>query len=92
MLKEQGFCSQVHERAYRNRPLTEVQKLANRMKSKVRARIEHVYGHMETAMGGMLIHTIGLGRAAVKVAFKNLAYNMQRFTFLANRRTQENCA
>jgi len=92
MLKEKGLCSQIHERAYRKHPLTEVQKIANRMKSKVRARIEHVYGHMETAMGGMLIHTIGLGRAAVKVAFKNLAYNMQRFAFLESRHKQEHCA
>lgn len=92
MLAEKNLISNVHERAYRNTPLTELQKATNRMKSSVRARVEHVYGHMETAMGGLTIHTIGLARAQVKVTFKNLAYNMQRFVFLTSRRRQEQCA
>jgi hypothetical protein len=33
-------------------------------------------------MGGFMIHTIGKRRAEVKITFKNLAYNMQRATFL----------
>jgi IS5 family transposase len=92
MLVEKNLISEIHERSYRNRPLTDLQKSANRLKSKVRARVEHVYGHMETSMGGMMIHTIGLARAKVKVAFKNLAYNMQRFAFLELRRRRESCA
>ncbi len=92
MLAARNLVSKVHERAYRNKPLTELQKAANRLKSSVRARVEHVYGHMETAMGGLTIHTIGLARAEVKVTFKNLAYNMRRFAFLATRRPQEKCA
>lgn len=91
MLVEKNLTSEVHERAYRNTPLSELQKAANRLKSKVRARVEHVYGHMEISMGGMMIHTIGLARASVKVTFKNLAYNMQRFVFLMSRRRQEQC-
>lgn len=92
MLAANNITSEVHERAYRNTPLTELQKAANRLKSSVRARVEHVYGHMETAMGGLMIHTIGLARAEVKVTFKNLAYNMQRFVFLTRARRQERCA
>jgi IS5 family transposase len=92
MLADKGLVSEVHERAYRNRPLTELQKVANRLKSSVRARVEHVYGHMETAMSGLMIHTIGLARAQVKMTFKNLAYNMQRFVFLTRQRRQEKCA
>ena len=92
MLKEKNLVSQVHERAYKNKPLTDLQKAANRLKSTVRARVEHVYGHMETAMGGLSIHTIGLARAEVKVTFKNIAYNMQRFAFLTKQRRQQQCA
>jgi len=92
MLAQKNLLSEVHERAYRNRPLTEAQKAANRLKSSVRVRIEHVFGHMETAMGGMMIHTLGLARARVKITFKNLAYNLQRFVFLTTRRRQEKCA
>ena len=92
MLATKNLISKVHERAYRNLPLTDLQKAANRLKSSVRARVEHVYGHMETAMGGLLIHTIGLARAEVKVTFKNLAYNMQRLAFLTKQRRREQCA
>ena len=35
---------EICERAYKNRPLTEKQKIENRRKSGVRARIEHVFG------------------------------------------------
>lgn len=80
--------SHIHERAYRNTPLTEAQKAANTIRSKTRVRVEHVFGHMETAMGGMLIHTIGLARARVKMSFKNLAYNMHRFAYLQCRKLQ----
>ena len=82
MLIEQKFLSEVHERAYRGKPLTDEQKAENKRKSKIRARVEHVFGHVETAMGGFMIHTIGLARAKVKITFKNIAYNFQRFVFL----------
>ena len=93
MLKEKGFISHVQERAYRNTPLTKEQKAANTERSRTRARVEHIFGHMTTAMGGRMIHTIGLANAMVKIAFKNIAYNMQRFAMLEQRRhtRQEQC-
>lgn len=48
MLAQQQVTSQIHERAYRHRPLTEEQKESNRQRSKIRARIEHVFGYMVT--------------------------------------------
>lgn len=92
MLAAKNLASQVHERAYRNTPLTDLQKAENRLKSSVRARVEHVYGQMVTRMGGLMIHTLTLARAKVKVTFKNLAYNMQRFVFLMRGRRQHSCA
>lgn len=87
-LKEHKMKSHIHERAYRNTPLTEAQKVANKIRSTTRVRVEHVFGHMETGMGGMVIHTIGLARARVKMSFKNLAYNMQRFAYLQSKKLQ----
>jgi len=81
-LKEAERTSHIHERAYRNKPLTEEQKAANTEKSRVRVRVEHIFGHMETAMHGCFVRTIGMARAKVKIGFENLAYNMSRFTFL----------
>jgi len=76
--------SQVCEKGTRGKPLTEEQKLSNRTKSKVRARVEHVFG-AQAAMGGHVIRTIGLQRAKVKVGLMNLVYNMKRLLQLIKR-------
>jgi IS5 family transposase len=77
-----GFESQIHERAYRNRPLTEEQKQSNRDKSKTRARVEHVFGAWVMQMGGKLVRSVGLVRAKAYLGLKNLTYNFMRYTFL----------
>jgi IS5 family transposase len=81
-LKEKGCASRIHERAYRNKPLTPEQEAANTEKSRVRVRVEHVFGHIETAMDGCYVRTIGVMRAQAKIGLENLAYNFSRFTFL----------
>ena len=72
------------EKDTRGKPLTEEQKLSNRTKSKVRARVEHVFG-AQAAMGGHVVRTIGLLRAIVKIGLMNLVYNMKRLLQLINR-------
>ncbi len=81
-LRARGFRSRIHKRGRRNRPLTEAQEAANRAKSKVRARIEHVFGAQENAPGGRLVRTIGIVRAKVKIGLQNLAYNIRRLVTL----------
>jgi len=76
--------SQVCEKGARGKPLTEEQKLSNRTKSKVRARVEHVFG-LQAAMGGHWLRTIGLQRANVKIGLMNLVYNMKRLIQLIKR-------
>lgn len=83
-LKENNFKSHIHERAYRNKPLTKEQERLNKEKSRVRARVEHVFGHIETSMNGFFIRTIGLARAEFKITMMNLSYNISRFTYLKN--------
>ena len=58
--------------------LSERDKSANRKKSKIRARVEHVFGSMGNEQGGMLIRVIGLARAETKIGLINLAYNIRR--------------
>jgi len=74
----------IHEKGYRNKPLTEEQKKSNREKSRVRVRVEHVFGHITNSMGGMIIRSIGLARARCAIAFKNLAYNLSRYAYLSS--------
>lgn len=83
-LKEINPAIDIHicNRAYRNKPLTDVQKEENTLVSKVRARIEHVFGFMTRSMAGMVLCGIGIDRARRDIGLKNLGYNMQRLRTL----------
>ena len=80
--------SQVCEKGTRGKPLTEEQKQSNRTKSKVRARVEHVFD-AQAAMGGHWVRIIGLQRAKVKIGLMNLVYNMVRLLQLIKRDANE---
>lgn len=82
VLKLMGFDSQIHERPYRNRPLSEEQKQSNRRKSKTRAKVEHVFGSWTMQMGGKLVRCIGIVRVKAQLGLKNLTYNLMRYTLL----------
>jgi IS5 family transposase len=75
--------NQVCEKGARNRPLTEEQKASNRKKSKVRSRVEHIFGFMENSMNSMSIESIGIKRATAIIGLMNLTYNMFRKIQLA---------
>ena len=74
--------SRIHERAYKDRPLTEAADADNKQKSKTRARVEHVFAAQENDMGGIFLRSIGMARAAVGVGLMNLAYNLKRIETL----------
>ena len=81
-LKACGFRSRIHRRGSRNHPLSEAQHEANRRKSKVRARVEHIFGAQENTPGGRIVRTIGIVRARAKIGLQNLAYNIRRLVVL----------
>ena len=54
------------------------QKESNRKKSKVRCRVEHVFGYMEQSMRGLVFRGVGIVRAKANIAMTNLVYNMCR--------------
>ena len=87
MLAAEGFESRVHEKGTRGHPLTEEQKASNHIKSKTRARVEHVLG-AQSAMGGHIVRTISMARAKVKIGMMNLVYNMKRLEQLLKRDAQ----
>lgn len=83
-LAKEGITSQICEKGNKNNPLTDEQKESNREKSKVRSRVEHVFGAQQH-MGGHVVRTIGQSRAEVKIGMMNLVYNMVRFGQLLKR-------
>ncbi len=85
-LAARGFKSCIHRRGARNHPLSAREQQGNATRSRVRARVEHVFAHKAHAMGGKLVRTIGLVRAKMKIGMQNLAYNMSRFVHLQSAR------
>lgn len=63
IIEKYEMKNKVHEKGYRNRPLTEEQKASNTEKSKIRARVEYVFGFMEQSMKGLVLKSVGIVRA-----------------------------
>jgi len=81
-LAASGIESRIMEKGARNRTLTNKQIKKNKMKSKVRVRVEHIFGYMTNSMNGMFIKSIGIDRAKTAIGIKNLVYNLFRLTQL----------
>ena len=81
-LAARGFRSQLHRRGHKHQALSQRSQQANRRKSRVRARVEHVFAD-QAAIGGRFVRTIGLERARLRIGLVNLAYNLRRWAWLA---------
>ena len=79
VIKKYKVNNKVHEKGYKNKPLTEKQKESNNEKSKIRARVEHVFGFMEQSMNRLNIRSIGIKRASGFTNLVNLTYNLFRY-------------
>lgn len=72
----------IHERGTKYAPLTEEQKASNKRKSKIRCRVEHIFGFMTGAMHGITVRSVGMARAEFNIGLTNLIYNLCRYEFL----------
>jgi len=89
-LVESGFVPCVSYRAYRATPLTEEQRMWNRLWSGFRSRVEHVFGSMKSrARGSVLLRSKGLARARLRLHFRCLVYNLDRYSMFCARKQQE---
>ena len=80
-MAENGFVSRVHRKKPQGRPMPERTARANRAKSKIRAKIEHIFAEQKSRMG-LFIRTVGLARARTKIGLANLVYNVKRLIVL----------
>ena len=79
LLEKNNITPQITNRAFRNNPLSEIEKESNRNKSKTRSRVEHVFGFIGNSMNKSQIKSIGFERAKGVVGLINLVYNMCRY-------------
>ncbi|OCC15617.1 Mobile element protein [Dissulfuribacter thermophilus] len=80
-----GFKEYIQRKSCRYAKLTQKEKRGNRTKSRIRSRIEHVFGvHLQRA-GTLIVRTIGLARAWIKIELRNLSYNLDQYSLLVSR-------
>lgn len=77
-LELRGFREHLQRKGCRDRKLTDWEKQGNRTRSRIRCRVEHVFGIQAQIAGNLILRTIGKARAEVKIGLRNLAYNMHR--------------
>jgi len=82
LIEKYGLENYIHGKGCRNKKLTRLDKKLNKLKSKIRCRVEHIFGFIENSMNGNFIRTIGTKRAETNIGLINLVYNMMRYTFL----------
>ena len=78
LLASRKITSKVHFKAHRNRPLTVKEKRSNTVRSKQRARVEHVFGFITNSMQGMRVLGKSLARNKTVIGLMNLTYNLFR--------------
>jgi IS5 family transposase len=87
VIKSAKMENHTHEKAYRYKKLSQEQKEQNTVKSKTRARVEHVFGYQWMNLNAaQLIRYIGLDRNAMAIALRNIIYNFFRAIFIVKQR------
>ena len=82
-LENLRFREHIQRKGYRNKKLNKRELQGNRTRSRIRSRVEHVFGVQSQKAKTLIVRTIGIVRAEVKIGLRNLAYNMHRLSILA---------
>ncbi len=80
-LKAKGYRSKIQRKGKRNKPLSKWEQQGNRTRSKVRSRVEHIFG-AQCDLRQKSIRSVGLLRTQMNIGLMNLVYNMRRLCFL----------
>ena len=81
-LASRGYRDRIHRKGSCHQPLTSSQKASNRRKSRIRARVEQIFGRQAQCLGGTWLRCIGIVRARALIGLRNLVYNMDRYVKL----------
>lgn len=86
-LKEKGYESRIHYKPRAGKWISEEHERWNHRYSKIRARVEHVFGFISNTMKGHSIRGIGIARASFKIGRNNLVYNFCRYKYCLQERS-----
>lgn len=83
-LAERGLVSRIHRKKPKGRPMAARTRRANARKSAVRSAVEHVFARQKGPMT-LVVRTMGIARAQMKIRLASLAYSMRRYVWLNSR-------
>jgi transposase, IS5 family len=81
-LKKRKYREHLQRKGCRHKRLTDREAQGNRTRSRIRSRVEHVFGVQAKRAGSLIVRAIGLIRVKTKVGLRNLAYNLDRYCVL----------
>jgi IS5 family transposase len=81
-LKQRKYREHLQRKGCKHKKLTNREAQGNRTRSRIRSRVEHVFGVQAKRAGRLIVRAIGLVRVKVKVGLRNLAYNLDRYCVL----------
>ena len=81
-LKERKYREHLQRKGCKHKKLTDWEAQGNRTRSRIRSRVEHVFGVQAKRAGRLIVRAIGLVRVKAKVGLRNLAYNLDRYCVL----------
>jgi IS5 family transposase len=73
------FIDKINFRSASEKWMTDEMRRENVRRSKIRVRVEHVFGFMVNTMKGKMVRCIGMARAEGKIGLMNLTYNLCRY-------------
>lgn len=82
MCLSRNIKSRIQQQGYRHKKLTGVQRQLNKNKSKIRARVEHIFGFMTNSMNEMYLQYRNFIRNRAAIGLMNLTYNLFRLVQL----------
>jgi IS5 family transposase len=82
-LKNRKYREHLQRKGCRHKKLTQREAQGNRTRSRIRSRVEHVFGVQAKRAGNLIVRAIGLVRVKAKLGLRNLAYNLDRYCVLA---------
>lgn len=78
-LQEQGYESRIISRNKKTLGQWSEKARENTRRSKIRVRVEHVFGFIVNTIGAKIIRGVGIARITAKLVLINLVYNLNRF-------------
>lgn len=88
-LEKEKIKSQILEKAYRNKPLTDEQKESNKAKSEVRARVEHPHAQLKEHQKFTRTRYYGLPANRCDAFLHAIAYNLRRAVYLLKEQAKQ---